>query len=90
MIFVISGTHITLVAHSKAVQLALESAAALASEGIECEVINLRSLRPLDEETITKSIIKTRNLITVELGWPQSGVGAEVCARVVESKLKNC
>ena len=80
------GSHITLVAHSKAVGLALESAEALAGEGIECEVINLRSLRPLDEETIVKSVIKTRNLVTVELGWPQCGIGSEICARICESK----
>lgn len=80
------GTHITLVAHSKAVGLALEASTVLAQEGIECEVINLRSLRPLDEEAITNSVKKTKNLVTVELGWPQCGVGAEICARVVESE----
>lgn len=81
-----SGQHITLVAHSKAVQLSLEAAAALAGEGVECEVINLRSLRPLDEETIIKSVTKTRNMVTVEQGWPQCGVGSEICARLVESE----
>lgn len=73
-------------AHSRAVLLALEAATALAGEGVECEVINLRSLRPLDEEAIVQSVIKTHNLVTVEQGWPQSGVGSEICARVVESK----
>lgn len=80
------GQHITLVAHSRAVQLALEAAGALAGEGVECEVINLRSLRPLDEEAIVRSVTKTRNLVTVEQGWPQSGIGSEICARIVESK----
>ncbi|CAL4106627.1 unnamed protein product, partial [Meganyctiphanes norvegica] len=79
------GSHITLVAHSKGVQTALEAANSLASQGVECEVINLRSLRPLDTEAIVNSVMKTRNLITVEQGWPQSGIGAEICARIIES-----
>ncbi|UYV78876.1 PDHB [Cordylochernes scorpioides] len=78
------GEHITLVAHSKAVGTCLEAAKELASQGIECEVINLRSLRPLDEATINQSVMKTNHLITVENGWPQSGVGAEICARIME------
>lgn len=82
----ILGHHITLVAHSRAVQLALEAAGALAGEGVECEVINLRSLRPLDEETIIRSVTKTRNLVTVEQGWPQCGIGSEIGARIYESK----
>lgn len=82
------GQHVTLVAHSRAVQLALEAATALAGEGVECEVINLRSLRPLDEQAIVQSVMKTRNLVTVEQGWPQSGVGSEICARLVESEYK--
>ncbi|XP_042856070.1 pyruvate dehydrogenase E1 component subunit beta, mitochondrial-like [Penaeus japonicus] len=80
-----AGQHITLVAHSRAVMLALEAAKVLAGEGVECEVINLRSLRPLDEATIVDSVMKTRNLVTVEQGWPQSGIGSEICARIVES-----
>ncbi|KAF6211880.1 hypothetical protein GE061_012396 [Apolygus lucorum] len=79
------GKDITLVSHSKAIELCLEAANALAGQGIDCEVINLRSLRPLDEETITKSVIKTNHLISVEQGWPQSGIGAEICARIMES-----
>ena len=71
--FWVSGNHITLVAHSKAVELALEGAKQLAGEGIECEVINLRSIRPLDEETIVKSVIKTNHLVTVEQGCPKCG-----------------
>lgn len=67
------GKHVTLVAHSKAVELALEAANELAGKGIEAEVINLRSLRPLDSETIFKSVQKTHHLVTVEQGWPQSG-----------------
>ncbi|XP_066996725.1 pyruvate dehydrogenase E1 component subunit beta, mitochondrial isoform X2 [Anabrus simplex] len=80
------GDHITLVAHSRAVELSLDAAKLLAGEGIEAEVINLRTLRPLDEETITKSVMKTNHLITVEQGWPQCGIGSEICARIMESE----
>ncbi|MCL4130849.1 UNVERIFIED_CONTAM: hypothetical protein GTU68_027136, partial [Idotea baltica] len=79
------GKHVTLVAHSLAVKLALDAADSLAKEGVECEVINLRSLRPLDEQTIIESVMKTKNIVTVEQGWPQSGIGSEICARIVES-----
>lgn len=68
-----AGQHITIVAHSVSVQLALQAANELAGKGIECEVINLRSLRPLDTDTIFQSVQKTHHLITVEQGWPQSG-----------------
>lgn len=71
------GKHVTIVAHSKAVDNALEAANELAGKGIEAEVINLRSLRPLDSETIFKSVQKTHHLVTVEQGWPQSGESAE-------------
>lgn len=49
-------------------------------------MINLRSIRPLDRETITKSVRKTHRLVTIEEGWAQSGIGAEICALVMESK----
>lgn len=78
------GKHITLVAHSRAVEICLQAAEELAGKGIECEVINLRSIRPLDVETIFKSVQKTHHLITVEQGWPQSGIGSEICAQVME------
>lgn len=81
------GDRVTLVAYSKAVETSLLAANELASAGINCEVINLRSLRPLDFETIANSVMKTNHLITVENGWPQSGVGAEICARVIESQV---
>ncbi|CAK1579767.1 unnamed protein product [Parnassius mnemosyne] len=79
------GQHITLVCAGKATDTALQAANELAGNGIECEVINLRSLRPLDFETIAQSVAKTHHLVTVEQGWPQSGIGAEICARVMES-----
>jgi hypothetical protein len=76
---------VTLVSHSKSVGTCLEAAKLLAGEGVECEVINLRTIRPMDEETIVKSVMTTNHLVTVEGGWPQFGVGAEICAKIVES-----
>lgn len=80
------GKHITLVAFSKGVELALESAKQLASVDVEAEVINLRTLRPLDFDTIKKSIMKTNHLVTIETGWPFCGIGAEIGAQVMESE----
>lgn len=81
------GTDITLVAHSKPVGFALEAADILQSQyGVSCEVINLRTIRPLDMETIINSVKKTNRLNTVESGWPQFGVGAEIVAGIMESE----
>lgn len=80
------GNHVTIVSYSKSVGTALEAATALASSGISAEVINLRTIRPMDFETIAQSVAKTSHLVTVESGWPQSGVGSEICARVIESE----
>ncbi|MBN3272560.1 ODPB dehydrogenase, partial [Polyodon spathula] len=77
------GTSITLVSHTIYVGHCLDAATILAKD-IECEVINLRSIRPLDMEAIEKSVAKTHHLVTVEGGWPQFGVGAEICARIME------
>ncbi len=79
------GATVTLTAHSRMVGLALQAAEALAKDGIEAEVIDLRTLRPLDSETIIESVKKTNRLVSVEEGWGPYGVGAEVCARVVEA-----
>merc|ERR1712212_1014579 len=79
-----AGTDVTLVAHSIGVGFAVDAAAELAKEGISAEVINLRSIRPLDMDTVNQSIMKTNHLITVEGGWPQHGIGAEISAQVVE------
>ncbi|XP_039299030.1 pyruvate dehydrogenase E1 component subunit beta, mitochondrial-like [Nilaparvata lugens] len=81
-----AGDHITLVAHSKAVETGLDAAKLLAGEGIECEVINLRSLRPLDVNSVCKSVAKTNHLVTIEGGWPHCGIGSEICARIMESE----
>ncbi|TPX56373.1 pyruvate dehydrogenase (acetyl-transferring) [Powellomyces hirtus] len=79
------GTDITVVAHSRAVGQALEVAKELEKDGIKVEVINLRSIRPLDIDTIIKSVKKTNRLVTVEGGFPQYSVGSEICAQIMES-----
>jgi pyruvate dehydrogenase E1 component beta subunit len=79
-----AGDAVTITAHARMVGLALEAAEVLAADGIEAEVIDLRSLRPLDHETIVESVKKTNRLVTVEEGWAPFGVGAEVAARVVQ------
>jgi pyruvate dehydrogenase E1 component beta subunit len=63
---------------------ALKAADALAQDGINAEVIDLRTLRPMDIGTIVESVKKTARLVTIEEGWRQSGVGAEIAARVME------
>jgi pyruvate dehydrogenase E1 component beta subunit len=78
------GTHVTLVAWSNGMTYALKAADELAKEHIEAEVIDLRTLRPLDTDTVIVSVKKTGRIVTVEEGWQQSGVGAEITARVVE------
>jgi pyruvate dehydrogenase E1 component beta subunit len=78
------GSGVTITAHARMVGLALKAAEQLAAEGIEAEVIDLRTLRPLDHETIVESVRKTHRLVTVEEGWGPMGVGAEVVARVIE------
>ena len=79
-----AGTHVTIVAYSVMVGVALKAAEALAAEGIEAEVVNLRSLRPLDTATIVASVKKTSRLVTVEEGWPYAGIGAEVVMTAIE------
>ena len=74
------GADVTIVAFSICVRHALEAADALAEMGIDAEVIDLRTIRPLDTETILESIRKTNRLVTIEEGWPFAGIGAEICA----------
>lgn len=83
------GKHCTIVAYSRNVKYSLEAAQQLEKEGISCEVINLRSIRPLDRDTIVKSVIKTSRLVTVEDGFPMCGVGAEIVALVNETDAFN-
>jgi pyruvate dehydrogenase E1 component beta subunit len=76
------GKDVTIVAHSRMVGFALKAAEQLAAEGIDAEVVNLRTLRPLDTDTVIASVKKTNRLVTVEEGWGPCGIGAEVAARV--------
>jgi pyruvate dehydrogenase E1 component beta subunit len=78
------GEHVTLAAWSMGMTYALKAADELAKEGIEAEVVDLRTLRPMDTDTIVASVKKTGRIVVVEEGWPQSGVGAEVAMRVME------
>jgi pyruvate dehydrogenase E1 component beta subunit len=78
------GQHVTILAFSRMVGLSLEAAEALKGEGIEAEVVNLRSLRPLDTATIVESVKKTSRLVSVEEGWPFAGIGAEIAAVAME------
>ncbi|XP_015182313.1 PREDICTED: pyruvate dehydrogenase E1 component subunit beta, mitochondrial-like [Polistes dominula] len=82
-----SGKHITLITHGQATVYTMQAADILAGQGIEAEVINLRSLRPLDWEMIFKSISKTHRVMTVELGWPRCGVGSEIVATIMENPI---
>ena len=78
------GKDVTIVAFSIMVGHALKAAEKLAEAGIEAEVINLRTIRPLDVETIVKSVKKTNRLVSVEEGWAFSGIGAELAAQMME------
>ncbi len=79
-----AGTDVTIVAFSIMVGVALKAAETLAAEGISAEVINLRSLRPMDHATIINSVKKTNRIVTVEEGWPTAGIGAEINMVVIE------
>ena len=78
------GKDVTITAISRMVGLALQAAEELAREGIDAEVVDLRSLRPMDTETILESVRKTNRLVAVEEGWAPFGLAAEVCQRVTE------
>ena len=78
------GTDVTIVAFSRMVQVALDAADKLAAEGISAEVINLRTIRPLDTETIIRSVKKTNRLVSVEESWPFAGIGSEIAAIMME------
>ena len=77
------GNDVTIVSFSIGMSYALKAADELAKLGIEAEVIDLRTLRPMDSETVIASVKKTGRIVTVEEGWPQSGIGAEIAARVM-------
>ncbi|MGI8526117.1 MAG: pyruvate dehydrogenase complex E1 component subunit beta [Pseudolabrys sp.] len=79
-----AGSDVTIIAWSIGMNYALKAAEQLAKDGIEAEVIDLRTLKPMDTETVIKSVQKTGRAVTVEEGWQQSGVGAEIAARIME------
>jgi pyruvate dehydrogenase E1 component beta subunit len=79
-----AGKDVTIVAWSIGMNYALGAADELAKEGIEAEVIDLRTIRPMDIETVLESLKKTNRVVVVEEGWPQSGVGADISARIME------
>ncbi|KAI3388505.1 hypothetical protein SNEBB_000298 [Seison nebaliae] len=84
------GSDCTIVSFSRSMEFCLKAAEYLHSNlNINCEVINLRTIRPIDEKTIMDSVKKTNHLVTVEQGWPQFGVGAEIIAKVMESDAFN-
>jgi pyruvate dehydrogenase E1 component beta subunit len=78
------GEHVTITAFSRMVKLALQAAQELEKAGISAEVIDLRSLRPFDFETVVASVKKTNRIVAVEEGWPFAGIGAEIAALVME------
>ena len=79
-----SGSDVTIVSFSIGMTYALKAADELAAQGIEAEVIDLRTIRPMDIETVLASVQKTGRCVTVEEGWPQSGVGSEISAQIME------
>jgi len=78
------GTDVTLVSFSIGMTYALKAADDLAAQGINAEVIDLRTIRPMDTETVLASVRKTGRCLTIEEGWPQSGVGSEISAQIME------
>ena len=80
-----TGQHITLVSFGIGMTYCVKAADELAKEGIEAEIIDLRTIRPMDTETVVRSIMKTGRCVAVEEGWPQSGVTAEIGMRIMEA-----
>ena len=78
------GKHVTIVSYSIGVGLALEAAEELAGQGIDTEVIDLRTLRPLDKATVLKSLKKTNRMVVVEEGWPACSISSEIAAIAME------
>ena len=78
------GEHVSIITHGKMVHVALQAAGQLAKDGVEAEVVDLRSLRPLDVEAILRSVHKTNRAVYVEEGWPYVGIGAQIVALIQE------
>lgn len=83
------GSDVTIVTFSKMVGLALETAELMATKGVSVEVINLRSIRPIDRDCIINSVKKTGRCVSLETGWPQCGIGSEIAAILMESEAFN-
>ena len=82
------GSDVTIITYSRMTRVSLDAAEKLAEEGIEAEVVDLRSLRPMDTGTIVESVKKTSRAVVVEEGWKPMGIGAEVSARIMENALE--
>jgi pyruvate dehydrogenase E1 component beta subunit len=82
------GSDVTIISYSRMAQVALKAAVRLEEEGIDAEVVDLRSLRPMDTDTIIGSVKKTSRAVVVEEGWKAMGIGAEVSARIMENALE--
>ena len=78
------GKHVTIVTYSKGLEISMKAADELAKEGVEAEIVDLRSLRPLDMDPVIESFKKTNRAVVVEEGWKSFGVGAEVSSRIYE------
>ena len=78
------GADVTIVSFSMGMRYATQATEKLVAAGVDVELIDLRTLRPLDSDTVIESVKKTGRLVTVEEGWPQGGIGAEISARVME------
>jgi pyruvate dehydrogenase E1 component beta subunit len=78
------GAHVTITSFSRMMEVAMSAAEQLAKEGIDAEVIDLRTIRPLDTATIVESVKKTNRLVSLEEGWPFAGIGAELSAVMME------
>jgi pyruvate dehydrogenase E1 component beta subunit len=78
------GRDVTIVTYAKGLELSLKAADELATEGVDVEIVDLRTLRPLDMEPVLESFTKTNRAVVVEEGWKSFGVGAEVSARIYE------
>ena len=79
------GSDVTIISHSKQLTNCLQAAEELEKKGVSAEIINLRTIKPLDMDTIIKSVKKTHRVVTVDEGWPGFGLGSELCAVIVES-----
>src|SRR5581483_8558970 len=84
-----SGTDVTVVTYGATLHLALEAADEMRDEGVECEIVDLRVLSPLDFETISTSIQKTSRCLIVHEDYPDYGVAAEIAARIVETLFEH-